>query len=74
MQNTITFSSMTEAMKAREVLRGGDISAKMTRTPAKYRRGSCGYSLVIDRDFKKALALLKSRKIPYRDAFPDDGD
>ncbi len=72
MQNIITFASMTAAMRARELLRRNRIPARMTRTPAKYRRGSCGYSLVLERDADAALKLLRQSDIRYRGVFADD--
>ena len=72
MQNIITFSSMTAAMRARELLRKNRISARMLRTPAKYRRGSCGYSLMTEQNAEKAAALLRQAGIGYRGVFAAD--
>ncbi len=72
LENIITFASVTHAMKARELLRRHRISANLIRTPAKLRRGSCGYSLVIPRQFAQAAALVRDNRLPYRHMFGDD--
>ena len=53
MENIITFASVTNAMKAKELLRQHRIASRVIRTPAKLRRGSCGYSLVIPKRFSE---------------------
>ena len=73
MKTIITFSSMTAAMRARELLRKNRIPAQMTRTPAKYRRGSCGYSLQLNSRADRAVSLLEQADIRYRGVFADDG-
>ncbi len=40
MENIIAFASMTNAMKAKDMLRQNGISARLIRTPANLRRGS----------------------------------
>ena len=72
MENIITFPSMTAALKARDTLRRHKIAAGMMRTPARYRKGSCGYSLSIGRELDRALEILNSSRIPYKGVFADD--
>ena len=72
MENTITFASVTDAMRAREALRKHRIFSKLIRTPAKLRKGSCGYSLVIGKDFSKAVDIIHQKKLPYRGIFAGD--
>ena len=72
MENIITFASMTNAMKARELLQKQRIFSRMIRTPARLRRGSCGYSLVVPKHFTRAVELLQSKGVPYKGIFADD--
>ena len=74
MENIITFASMTNAMKAKELLRSHKIPARMIRTPAHLRRGSCGYSLVVPNRFTRAVELLQMKRIPYKGIFADGAD
>ena len=71
MENIITFASMTNAMRARELLHKHRISATMMRTPAKLRRGSCGYSLLVPRRFDEAVERIQAARIPYRGIYAD---
>lgn len=64
MENLMIFTSMTTALKARDLLRKHGIGAQVVRTPAKLRKGSCGYSLVVTSNFDKAKELIKESKIP----------
>lgn len=63
--NLIMFNSMTYLMKAKELLRRNNINARTVRTPARLRRGSCGYSLQINNDFDRAFKLIKEQNIPF---------
>ncbi len=69
----ITFTSMTNAMRARDLLRKHRFSARLVRTPARLRKGSCGYSLIIGGNPDRAASLLRERKIPFGGVFADDG-
>ena len=73
MENIIAFASMTNAMKAKDVLRQNGISARLIRTPANLRRGSCGYSLAVPKSFTRAVELLQMKNIPYKGIFAGDG-
>ncbi len=59
MDNLIVFDSMTEALRARDLLRGRGISSRLVRTPAKLRHGSCGYSLAVKGDYARAWEFLR---------------
>ena len=72
MENIITFASVTNAMKAKDLLRQHRIASRVIRTPAKLRRGSCGYSLVIPKRFSEAAELVRSSRIPYRGIYAAD--
>lgn len=74
MENIITFASMTNAMKAKELLRSNNIPTRMIRTPARLRKGSCGYSLVVPNRFTRAVELLQMKGIPYKGIFADGAD
>ncbi|MEE0956986.1 MAG: DUF3343 domain-containing protein [Ruminococcus sp.] len=62
--NLILFHSMTSVLKGREVLRRRGIASRVIRTPSQLRRGSCGYSLLINRRFDEALRLIEQENIP----------
>lgn len=62
--NLILFGSMTAMMRARDLLRKNGIRSATVRTPAAYRRGSCGYSLRVSRDIDRAVGMLKQQRIP----------
>ena len=72
MENIITFASMTNAMKAKEILRAGGISSRVIRTPARLRKGSCGYSLVVPKQFSRAAELIKEKNISFKGIYADD--
>ena len=63
--NLMTFSSMTAVMKARELLRRNGIRAVTIRTPASFRRGSCGYSLRVPQRYERAAELLNQHNISF---------
>lgn len=58
------FHSMTTLMRAREVLRRHGILSRVIRTPSKLRGGSCGSSLLVRRDFERAMEILERHRIP----------
>lgn len=62
--NLLLFGSMTAVMKARELLRRNGIRSLTIRTPAEYRRGSCGYSLLVKDDFDKAHSIVRQHNLP----------
>ncbi len=72
MENIITFPSMTAALKARDALRRHKIPSGMMRTPARLRKGSCGYSLSVGKQLDRAVEILKRNNIPYKGVFADD--
>ncbi len=56
--NLIMFSSVTLAIRGRDLLKNNGINARMIRTPAHLRQKSCGYSLLISNEFDYALSLI----------------
>ena len=63
--NLILFNSVTIAMRAREVLKKYNIYSTVVRTPISLNKKSCGYSLFINQDFKRALEVLSGNGIAY---------
>lgn len=72
MENIITFASLTDAMRARDALRKNKIASRLIRTPARLRKGSCGYSLVIGKDFSKATEIIHNKHLPHKGIFGGD--
>lgn len=58
-KNLITFNNMTNLMKAKELLRLNGINSRTVRTPARLNRGTCGYSLQINKEYEKAFELIQ---------------
>lgn len=63
--NLILFNSVTIAMRAREVLKKYNIYSTVVRTPISLNKKSCGYSLLINQDYKRALEVLSGNGIAY---------
>lgn len=59
----IMVSSITYAMRGRQVLLNNGFRADIVRTPAKERGGSCGYSLYVPQRIDEAVELLKKNGI-----------
>jgi hypothetical protein len=57
------YNSMTSAMRAKDLLQKHGVSAKVIRTPANLRRRSCGYSLLVKKDFDNAVTLIKNANV-----------
>lgn len=63
MDNLIKLSSVTQALKARDILKNNGISSKIHRIPAQKGKGSCSYGLIITKDIKKAIEILYDNEI-----------
>lgn len=63
--NLIVFSSMTPVMRSKELLKQNGIFSRIVRTPAKLRKKSCGYSLLVGKDIDKALDIIRNGNIKY---------
>ncbi|MBQ7522338.1 MAG: DUF3343 domain-containing protein [Clostridia bacterium] len=61
------FPSITYAMKAKNILRSQGIYADMVKTSQFSTQKGCGYSLVFNRNFDKALAVLQKNGISITD-------
>ena len=62
--NIIMFSSITLAMRAKDVLNKNKINCKLIRTPVHLRNKSCGYSLIVTNNFNIATELIGRNRIP----------
>ena len=59
----IMVSSITYAMKARDLLINNGIAAYIERTPKIERNGGCGYSLYVPKRIDEAENLLRTHGI-----------
>ncbi len=60
----IQLSSVTQAMRARDILRSYRIRCAVKRMTSK-GKGPCSYGLVIYNDFERALEILEDKGINY---------
>ena len=63
MDNLIKLSSVTQAMRARDILKSRGITAKVMRIPASNGRGSCSYGLKINSRLTEAVQILRDNNI-----------
>ena len=63
MDNLVRLSSVTQAMRAKDILKKQGISAKVIRTPALRGKGSCSYGLKIDNSLNEAVRILRKNNI-----------
>ncbi|MCD8025673.1 MAG: DUF3343 domain-containing protein [Clostridiales bacterium] len=61
--NLILFSSVTSAMRSRDLLRKNAIKSSVVRTPVGFKTKSCGYSLFVPENFNRALDIIGSHGI-----------
>lgn len=64
--NLIIFGSVTLAMKSRNLLFKNNIKSGLVRTPIHLNRKSCGYSLYVPGNFKRALEIIRSNGITVK--------
>lgn len=62
-EKTIQMNSVTQAMRARDLLKAKGIKAKVKRIPSD--KGPCSYGIIISDNFEKALEILNKNKINY---------
>lgn len=62
---TISFSSITIAMKAQSVFRSEGIRTEIIRTPKNLASG-CGYSLIYNGELETAMYILENRGIKFK--------
>lgn len=70
-KNIMTFSSLTYAMKGREMLNQNNIYSTLIRTPVSLKV-SCGYSLYIPKNMEKATEILTKGKIKFTGIYSVD--
>lgn len=56
-------SSITYALKGRDLLRAKGFKAYVERTPSAYDRIGCGYSVYVNGDIEQALELFRENGI-----------
>ncbi len=61
------FPSITYALKAKNILRSHGIYADMVKTSQFKNQKGCGYSLIVNRNFEKALTVLRNNGIEITD-------
>ena len=66
------FNTLTYTQRGREALRRRGIGTKIIRTPAQYRSGSCGYSLLVIGRIEEGTEILRAMNIPVQGVFPAD--
>ena len=60
----LIFSSQTAAMKAKRILNMKNIKAIIVKTPQKYSKNGCSFSLEVE-NRNLALSVLKGYKITF---------
>ena len=73
----ITFRSITPAQRGEALLRRGQISCTLRRTPGWLQDKGCGYSLRLSKErVLDAVSLLRSANIPYQNVYyqPEKGN
>lgn len=61
----IKFSSVTYALKAKEIVEHTGGRAAIRKNPVPSKSEGCGYSLLVDGDLKVIIDLLNMNKIKY---------
>lgn len=72
----ITFRSITPAQRGEALLRRGQISCTLRRTPGWLQDKGCGYSLRLSKEnVLGAVSLLRSAQIPFQKVYyqPEKG-
>lgn len=64
----ITMTSITYAMKAKNLLNSMGVYCEIERTPKNLGTG-CGYSLRVHDNADKIIGILDENKIPHKNAF-----
>lgn len=64
----ITMTSITYAMKAKNLLNSMGVYCEIERTPKDLGTG-CGYSLRVRDNADKIIGILDENKIPHKNAF-----
>ena len=59
----ITTGTVTYAIKGKDILKRNGFKAKVERIMSGKGSSGCGYSIIIEKDIEKAVALLKESGI-----------
>ncbi len=59
----ITTGTVTYAIKGKDILKRNGIKAKVDRIMSGKGSSGCGYAIIVENDFEKALELLKKSGI-----------
>lgn len=62
----IKFSSVTYALKAKEIVEHTGGGATLRKNPAPSKNEGCGYSLTVNGNLKVIIDLLNMNKIKYK--------
>lgn len=63
MDNLIKLASVTQALRAKDILSKSGIQSKVTRIPASNGKSNCSYGLKINNKFNEALNILHENNI-----------
>ena len=63
MDNMIKLSSVTQALRAKDILKGHGIRSKVVRITAFRGKGSCSYGLKIENRLNDAVSILRNNNI-----------
>ncbi len=63
MDNLLRLPSVTQAMRARDILRSYGINSKLQRIPAGRGHTSCSYGLLINNNISRAVEILRKNNI-----------
>ena len=66
MDNLIQLSSVTQAMRARNILKEHGIKAEVTRIPASQGKEICSYGLKIYNRLNDAVSILRDKNIKVK--------
>ena len=63
MDNLIKLKSLTEALRAKDILKQNGIISKVSRIPASNGKGNCSYGLKINNKLNEAVSILRENDI-----------
>ena len=63
MDNLIKLSSLTSAMRAKDILKQHNINSKVARISSSNGKGNCSYGLKINNRLQEAVGILRNNGI-----------
>ncbi|MBQ7504126.1 MAG: DUF3343 domain-containing protein [Ruminococcus sp.] len=63
MDNLVKLSSLTSALRAKDILKYHGIFSKVTRIPSSSGKGNCSYGLKINNKIQEAVSILRENNI-----------